>query len=66
MRWLLLVIVFQVDADGSMTHRATTTKLFASEAACNEAGRNFRQDVTLPAGWKSMSVCVSEDFSVYE
>lgn len=63
MGWLLIVIIFDIDG-GHMAARQMMHKVYPSEEACNEAGRNFRSIHAIPAGVKSLSSCV--DPSWYE
>jgi hypothetical protein len=61
MRWLLLVLIFDLTATDEMRPRRVETRTFASEAACNAYGRSYRERVSLPDGRKSFSICIPED-----
>lgn len=62
MNWLLIVLIFKPVPDDGLVPRAIVHRAFADEEACNTAGRNFRQELDVPKGAKSFSLCVTKDW----
>ena len=60
MRWLMLIIIFEMADDGNLQLRSTDYRVYRSEAQCNDEGRNFRRNNPMPAHLKSISMCVPE------
>jgi hypothetical protein len=60
MKWLLLIIVFDVSNDG-MRQVMQATKVFRSEAACNAEGRRMARSTEYEEeGLRSFSICIPE------
>lgn len=62
MRWLLLIIVFEVTSQG-IRQEMTATKTFTSRAACDREGESLRTTGPmrdLPEHLKSISICIPE------
>ena len=60
MKWLLIVFIFSLDADGELENGMTVTKLYDSQAECDVMGKNFREISPIPEGSKSMSTCIPQ------
>jgi len=61
MRWLLLILVFDI-SDGGMRVVHQETKVFRSEALCEAEGRRMAATVEYPVNnLRSMSICIPED-----
>jgi hypothetical protein len=60
-RWLLVVIAFGTNASGAPQNGSVYWKPYASEEECNRVGRNLRDVLDIPAGRRSVSVCVPEN-----
>lgn len=60
MRWLLLIMVFDI-SNGGMRVVDQTTRAFQSEAACNAEGQRLTAAVRYPSpNLRSMSMCIPE------
>ena len=59
MKWLLVVFIFTMDANG-ITGAKSVMKAFDSLEECNKAGNSFRQVNKLPDDQKSLSTCIPE------
>lgn len=57
MGWMLVALIFDLDG-GGMTARSIMHNVYPSREACDEAGRSFRDIHEIPAGVKSLSICV--------
>lgn len=58
MKWLLLVLVFQISPEGETTDKQVFQKLFLDEKECMTAGMAVQAD--LPPTVTSIVTCVSE------
>jgi predicted ATP-dependent serine protease len=64
MKWLLLILVFDV-SNGGMKAVHQETRVFLSEESCNIDGRRLANSVIYPGEHlRSMSICIPE--SAYE
>lgn len=61
MKWLLLIFIFEVDANGEVGPPMVVRKLYDSAAECNLMGNNLRDVVPIPEGMKSFSICVGPE-----
>lgn len=60
MRWLLLVLVFEV-VGGEIRPIDQSYRVYQSRAACDAAGNRLREEVRFPSpSWRSISICVPE------
>lgn len=61
MRWLLLVMVFDI-SNGGMQLVFRAEKVFASESACDAEGNRLVAEIDYPSeDLRSMSMCLPED-----
>jgi hypothetical protein len=60
-RWLLLIMVFEINSADELQPRMVETRTFQSEDACNEFGRRYRRVVPIDRDLKSFSICLPED-----
>lgn len=61
MKWLLVIIFFDISASGDMRHETTVSKVYDTEAECDAVGRDTRAVFPkMPKGVKSMSICIPE------
>jgi hypothetical protein len=61
MRWLLLILVFDI-SNGGIRLVDQETKVFRSEALCEAEGQRLSQSIEYPGdNLRSMSICIPED-----
>ena len=61
MRWLLLIIVFDI-SDGGIRQVMEMRKVLRSEAACEAEGRHMANTVEYPnQNYRSISMCLPEN-----
>lgn len=60
MRWLLLILVFEVTG-GEIRPIDRSTRVYHSEAICHAEGNRLTAMVRYPdPNWRSMSICIPE------
>ena len=60
MRWLLLILVFEING-GNIRPIDKTTRVYRSEAVCNAEGNRLTATVRYPnPNWRSMSIGIPE------